>query len=158
MQKPLLICLYGALVAAAGCSSVEKATDSVVEPVSGWSLVHKPTIQQGTPLSQRQLDQVQIGMSREEVRQELGTPSLTDVFHQERWDYIYWLKVPGSEPVLKTLTLHFDNGYLDRITGDYEAEQDINDEEKRVVVDVPDYKGKGLFSRTLDKIGFDSNN
>ena len=156
MQKPLLLCLFGAFVVTGGCSTVDKVTDSVVEPVSGWSLVHKQTIQQGTPLSQRQLDHVQVGMSREEVRQELATPSLVDVFHQERWDYLYWLKVPGQDPVLKSLTLHFDNGYLDRITGDYEPEQEINDEEQRIVVDVPDYKGKGFFSRALDKVGLDT--
>ena len=138
-----------------GCSSVNKATDAATETASGWSLVHKQTIQQGNVLSQRQLDMVQIGMSREEVRQELGTPSLVDIFHQERWDYLYWLKVPGEEAVLKTLTFHFEDGYLDRITGDYQPEESINDEEKRVVVDVPDYQGKGLFRRTLESVGFD---
>ena len=121
-----------------------------------------PVVEPGAPqallveLEAERLDQVQVGMSREEVRQELGTPSLVDVFHQERWDYLYWLKVPGQDPVLKSLTLHFDNGYLDRITGDYEPEQEINDEEQRIVVDVPDYKGKGFFSRALDKVGLDT--
>lgn len=154
MHKPFLLCLIG-LAAASGCSSMDESTDAVNETASGWSLVHKQTIQQGNVLSQKQLDLVQVGMSQEEVRQELGTPSLVDVFHQERWDYLYWLKIPGEETVLKTLTLYFDNGYLDRITGDYEPEESINEEEKRVVVDVPDYTGKGLFRRALDTVGLD---
>ncbi len=156
MHKPFLLCLIG-MVAVSGCSSVDKTTDAASESASSWSLVHRQTIQQGNVLSQKQLDEVQIGMSREEIRQALGTPSLVDVFHQERWDYLYWLQIPGDEPVLKTLTLHFDNGYLDRITGDYEPEESINEEEKRVVVDVPDYRGKGLFRRALDTVGLDGN-
>jgi outer membrane protein assembly factor BamE len=156
MHKPFLIGLLGLIVAGSGCTSMKKVTDSVAKPASGWSIVHKQTIQQGNALSQKQLDMVQIGMSKEEVRQELGTPSLVDVFHQERWEYVYWLKVPGEEPVLKTLTLHFVDGYLDRMTGDYEPEQEINEEERRIVVDVPDHEGKGLFSRALNKVGIDS--
>ena len=90
----------------------------------------------------------------EEVRLVLGTPSFVDVFHQQRWDYIYWLQVPGEELVHKNLTLYFSNdGVLDRITGDYEPDEKIDDENERIVVSVPDYQGKGFFQRTLDKVG-----
>lgn len=156
MQKPFLFCLFCAAITVSGCSTVKKVTDGVTEPVSNLSLIHKQTIQQGNALSQKQLDLVQIGMSKEEVRQELGTPSLVDVFHQDRWEYIYWLKAPGDEAVLKTLTLHFVDGYLDRMAGDYDPEQEINDEERRIVVDVPDHKGKGLFGKALSKVGIDT--
>ncbi len=67
MHKPFLLCLIG-IAAMSGCASVDKATDAVGESASGWSLVHKQTIQQGNVLSQKQLDLVQVGMSREEVR------------------------------------------------------------------------------------------
>jgi outer membrane protein assembly factor BamE len=144
MKKLLIIIACLASLSLAGCSDRLR-------------IVHKIDVQQGNVVTQDMVDQLQPGMSRNQVQYIMGSPIVVDVFHQERWDYLYWLQIPGDEPVLKTLTLHFDNGYLDRITGDYEPEESINEEEKRVVVDVPDYRGKGLFRRALDTVGLDGN-
>ena len=37
-------------------------------------------------------------MTRLQVRDVLGSPLLTDPFHANRWDYIFTLARPGSEP------------------------------------------------------------
>ena len=50
-------------------------------------------------ITREMLDELQTGMSKEQVRFLLGTPALVDVFHQDRWDYIYWLKKPDSAAV-----------------------------------------------------------
>ena len=55
----------------------------------GWALVHKIEIQQGNVVTPEQVSQLKTGMSKAEVRQLLGTPLLTDVFHGERWDYYF---------------------------------------------------------------------
>ena len=39
----------------------------------------------------------------------LGTPSITDVFHQDRWDYVYFDRVKGKFSEPKTLTIFFAN-------------------------------------------------
>lgn len=139
---------------AGGCSTFGAGEDSAADG-GGWSLVHKPTIQQGSVLTQQMLDNLQPGMSKEQVRFLLGTPSLVDVFHADRWDYVYWLKKPGAEPVEKRLTLSFENDLLTRIEGDYVPgiEGEAGDLEE-VLVDVPDNSGdKGIVTRSLEAVG-----
>ena len=41
---------------------------------------------------------VKPGMSRPQVRDVLGTPLLTDVFHADRWDYVFTIRRQGAEP------------------------------------------------------------
>ena len=140
---------------AGGCATSEKIVKGVAQkPFSKFNFVHKQTIQQGNILNSEALDKLETGMSMEEVRLALGTPSFVDVFHQQRWDYIYWLQVPGEELVHMNLTLYFSkDGILERIDGDYEPDEEIDDENERIIVSVPDHEGKGFFQRTLDKVG-----
>ena len=52
---------------------------------------HMP-IQQGNFLEQRAVSQLQVGMTRSQVRYLLGTPMVPDAFDKDRWDYLYYLK------------------------------------------------------------------
>ncbi|OOY98854.1 outer membrane protein assembly factor BamE [Solemya velum gill symbiont] len=153
MNKILTLSAIFTGLLASGCSTTEKITSIVPDSISNWSLVHKATIQQGNILTEDALEELSPGMSKDEVRISLGSPSLVDVFHQERWDYIYSIDVPGEEPVLKTLSIYFTDDLIDRVEGDYEADERSEQEAKRVVVTVPDYRGEGIFKRTLKKIG-----
>ena len=51
--------------------------------------VHRIDIQQGNLVTQEQLAKVKPGMSRNDVKNALGTPLLQDVFHANRWDYYF---------------------------------------------------------------------
>lgn len=51
--------------------------------------VHRIDIQQGNLITEAQLAQVKTGMSRNDVRNVLGTPLLQDIFHADRWDYYF---------------------------------------------------------------------
>jgi outer membrane protein assembly factor BamE len=51
--------------------------------------VYRPDIQQGNLLSVKDIEQVQVGMTRSQVRFLLGTPMVSDPFAPQRWDYIY---------------------------------------------------------------------
>jgi outer membrane protein assembly factor BamE len=53
---------------------------------------HMP-IQQGNFLEQRAVSQLQVGMTRSQVRYLLGTPMVPDSFDRDRWDYLYYLKL-----------------------------------------------------------------
>ena len=100
------------LVAAAGCTQVPRIPG--ITP-------YKPEIQQGNFVSQDMLSQLKQGMSKEQVRFLLGTPLLTDIFHADRWDYVFWREKPGADREQRKLTVFFEDGRLTRLDGDLVA-------------------------------------
>ena len=54
--------------------------------------VYRMNIQQGNFLEPRAVQQLQVGMTRSQVRYLLGTPMVPDAFDKDRWDYLYYLK------------------------------------------------------------------
>lgn len=76
--------------------------------------VYRQTIQQGNVLDAEAVTALEAGMSRRQVRFLLGTPSIDDPFHRERWDYIYLLRDPGEPVERRRLSLFFED---DRLTG-----------------------------------------
>ena len=55
--------------------------------------VYRPNIAQGNLIKQEDLDQAEVGMTRNQIRFLLGTPMIDDPFHKDRWDYVYYLKI-----------------------------------------------------------------
>ena len=81
-------------------------------------LVHKIDIQQGNYVTEDLVARLKPGMTKAEVRQLLGTPLLTDVFHGDRWDY-YFSNAPGGRSAdRKQLTLLFKDDKLVSFSGD----------------------------------------
>ena len=62
--------------------------------------VYRATISQGNIIKQQDLDQIEIGMTRNQVRFLLGTPMVDDPFHANRWDYVYYLKIGRQDAIL----------------------------------------------------------
>jgi outer membrane protein assembly factor BamE len=79
---------------------------------------YKIEIQQGNFVSQEMVSQLKPGMSKEQVRFVLGTPLLADIFHADRWDYIYWRETPAGQREQRKLAVHFADGRLARVDGD----------------------------------------
>jgi outer membrane protein assembly factor BamE len=79
---------------------------------------YKIEIQQGNYISQELVSQLKPGMSKDQVRFILGTPLLTDIFHAERWDYVYWREASSGKRESRKLALFFEAGKLARIDGD----------------------------------------
>lgn len=72
-------------------------------------------INQGNILEDDKMAQLKLGMSKEQVRFLLGTPMLDDMFHANRWDYIYFHKAGKDTPVQRKFALFFDaSGKLER--------------------------------------------
>jgi outer membrane protein assembly factor BamE len=65
---------------------------ALVGTLGAGGCVYRPNIQQGNLLKVEDVDQVQLGMTRSQVRYLLGTPMLADPFEPQRWDYIYTLQ------------------------------------------------------------------
>ena len=71
--------------------------------------VYRANISQGNIVEEEDLDQVEIGMTRNQVRFLLGTPMVADPFHQDRWDYMYYVKIGRNDATAKRwVTILFD--------------------------------------------------
>jgi outer membrane protein assembly factor BamE len=84
---------------------------------------YRMEIQQGNFISQEMVSRLSPGMSKEQVRLTLGTPLLTDIFHGDRWDYIYWRDTRDGPREQRKLAVHFSDGKLVRLDGDVVARQ-----------------------------------
>jgi len=93
--------------------------------VTGCGILYKQPIYQGNLLEKEAVDQLRPGLSKQQVAGLLGTPSLADPFHAQRWDYAATQRTNRRGDVeTKILTLHFENDVLARWEGEYFPEQD----------------------------------
>lgn len=75
-------------------------------------------IQQGNTISEEKVAQLQPGMNEDQVRFIMGTPLLQDVFHNQRWDYIYYLKPQHGDIERRHVAVFFTDGKVDHVTQD----------------------------------------
>jgi outer membrane protein assembly factor BamE len=75
-------------------------------------------IQQGNVVTQEMIAKVQPGMTRSQVRFALGTPLVTDIFHPDRWDYVYQFQKAGVLTEQRRIAVVFQGDKLLRIEGD----------------------------------------
>ncbi len=101
----------------AGCTSAVDDTQRTW--VNKVFRPYVPDIVQGNFISSEQYAKLQLGMSREQVRQILGTPLLASYFHANRWDYIFEFKrqnqAIGKE---RRVTVFFDGDKVVKFEGD----------------------------------------
>ena len=96
------------------CGSLNGASHSLASIVTPYKI----DIVQGNFVSQEQAAAVKPGMSRAQVRDILGTPLLTSVFHADRWDYVFTFKRQGVEPQARKVTAYFKDDALERLEAD----------------------------------------
>jgi len=100
------------LATLAGCESVRGWAPNFIQP-------YRPDVPQGNVVTQEMVEQLRPGMSREQVRFLLGTPMLASMFHQDRWDYVYYLKRgKGAEMQSRKLVVYFKDNRLERFDAD----------------------------------------
>lgn len=88
-------------------------------------VVYRQPIYQGNLLEKSAVDQLQAGMDKQQVVTLLGTPSIADPYHQDRWDYTASQRTGRlGRTEVKNLSLHFQGDQLVRWEGDYFPEQD----------------------------------
>lgn len=104
-----------ALAASLGaCGSFNNASTSVAALVSPY----KMDVVQGNFVSKEQAAALRPGMSRNQVRDMLGTPLLVSLFHADRWDYVFTFKRKGAEPQARKVTVFFKGDLLERFEAD----------------------------------------
>jgi len=146
-----------------GCSSVPRLVTE-----------YRIDVQQGNVLTQEMVSQLRPGLSKDQVRFILGTPILTDMFHADRWDYIYRLQKGGGEVETRKFSVFFDaDAKLLRVAGDVvaaksagsAADPTVAPEARSRVIDLgslpdgantplPPPDEKGFFGKMMESVGF----
>ena len=93
--------------------------------VSGCGILYKQPIYQGNLIEKTNADQLAVGQSKQQVMVLLGTPSIADPFHEQRWDYTTTERTNrvGTTHV-KNFTVFFEGDTLTRWEGEYFPEND----------------------------------
>lgn len=100
------------LLPLAACSNVQ------MPDVASAITPYRIDIRQGNYITQEMVSQLKPGMTRDQVRFILGTPLVADIFHAERWDYIYSFKPGRGEVQLRRFAVFFADNKLARVAGD----------------------------------------
>ena len=133
MMKRLTFFLLGCLILTGCSNSLPKAPDLPKLPnfsmpdlpkmpklsFPSWAKpklpsigIYKPTILQGTVLNIEEVNQLQLGMSKDAVMSLIGSPSIIDPFHQQQWDYINHSTIDGEIEIRYRLKLVFSGNLL----------------------------------------------
>ena len=76
---------------------------------------YKPDVQQGNTFDRKQVSQLKIGMTRQQVVFIMGTSLLKDTFHKNRWDYVYTFAKAQGKAERQLVTLYFKRNKLSKI-------------------------------------------
>jgi outer membrane protein assembly factor BamE len=105
----------------AGCSSLSSFNSSfnasAANPAN-WITPYKIDVIQGNFISKEQVELLKAGMTRAQVKDVLGTPLVSSLFHADRWDYVFTLKRQGIEPQSFKYAVFFKADQLERFEGD----------------------------------------
>ncbi len=119
MSKSLLrsVCLssFGALLLGlTACGSLDQGSRSAISMIKPYKI----DIVQGNFVSREQAAALKEGMSRMQVRDLLGTPLLTSIFHADRWDYVFTFNRQGVTQQARHVTVFFKGDVLSRVEAD----------------------------------------
>ena len=110
---PVAMCVAASALLSA-CGTFNNASNSVASIVTPY----KVEVVQGNFVSKEQVDALRPGMSRAQIREILGSPLVTSVFHADRWDYVFTIRRQGIEAQSRKLTVFFKGEDFDKAEGD----------------------------------------
>jgi outer membrane protein assembly factor BamE len=111
VRLSLSLALCAGLLACGSFDGAGTRIFNVVQP-------YRVPLVQGNFVSKEQVAALQPGMSRQQVKEILGTPLVVSVFHTDRWDFVFTLRRQGVESQSRRLTVYFKGDALDRFEGD----------------------------------------
>ena len=132
-----------------GCASALQTTDSIFGLITPYRI----DIVQGNVVTKEQLALLKPGMTRNQVRDVLGSPLLTDLFHASRWDYIFTIRRPGTEAQRRSVVVLFEGeGMLSVEAPELPSEREFvaaisrvrNDDLKSLTLELSDAERKAL--------------
>lgn len=123
-------------VVLSGCETASRTANRTIIALSPYRF----DVVQGNFVSKEQVQLLQKGMSRRQVRDILGTPLVASVFHANRWDYAFTLRRQGAEPQQRKISVFFEGDTLARFEADElptEAEFAARIDNRRIDIKVP---------------------
>ena len=85
-------------------------------PLALAACVYRVDVQQGNLLKDKDVLQVEVGMTRSQVQFLLGTPMVADSFHRDRWDYAYYLRKGRSPDIQRRwIVVYFESDRVSKI-------------------------------------------
>lgn len=103
-----------ACLALAACGSLGGTGNRVASIVTPYKI----EVVQGNFVSKEQVEALRPGMSRAQVRDILGSPLVTSIFHADRWDYVFTIRRQGIDAQSRKLSVFFKGEDLDKFEGD----------------------------------------
>jgi len=93
---------------------------------SSW--VYRIDVPQGNYLEQKDIDKLQIDMTKDQVKFILGSPVLVDSFNNDTWHYAYIFKSGRSDKfnMRKDFVIHFKNDKVVSAKGDFKLSDNFN--------------------------------
>jgi outer membrane protein assembly factor BamE len=146
----LLYTLFAAALSA--CSNMPRLGD-----IPLLLTPYKIDVQQGNLVTQDMVSTLKPGMTRDQVKFVMGTPLITDMFHGDRWDYVYRMQRGKGATEERKITVYFDKDLLLRVEGDVvpldpaTAQAELDKAKTAQAEQQPEKKG--FFARMRDKLG-----
>lgn len=107
--------LAASMIALAGAVALSGCVSAMLSDGLTRITPYRVEIVQGNVITREQFESVKTGMNREQVRNVLGAPLLTDAFHADRWDYVFTLRRKGLEPQRRSVVAWFDGDVLKKL-------------------------------------------
>lgn len=98
MRKIIFACLILCSFSLAGCTHILKP--------------YRPPVQQGNVITHKMMQQLKIGMTKNQVTQIFGTPVLRNTLDPNTWIYVYTFQASKGPRAEKKLTIHFRHGLV----------------------------------------------
>jgi outer membrane protein assembly factor BamE len=109
MNKPAILLAVSTIFITPACSTI----------LSNLPGVYTLEIEQGNMIDQIMIDQLRPNMTKRQVLYIMGSPMLSDTFHERRWDYLFSEQKTGEDRVQKRISLFFNGDNLMGVQGDF---------------------------------------
>lgn len=119
-----------------GCETANRTASRTITALTPYRF----DVVQGNFVSKEQVQLLQKGMNRRQVRDILGTPLVASVFHANRWDYAFTLRRQGAQPQQRKISVFFEGDVMLRYEADElptEAEFAARIDNRRIDIKVP---------------------
>ena len=114
-----LLALLGAVsLLVSGCASWREGRLGSPETLFGLLKPYRMEVVQGNVVTQEVMAQIQPGLGRAQVRDILGTPLLADIFHENRWDYVFTIARQGVPAQQRRVSVFFKDDLVERFEAD----------------------------------------
>ena len=104
-----VIALVAVSTLGAGCNALQ------ADRILGAITPYRVDVMQGNVITKELAANVKPGMTREQVRDTLGSPLLTSAFHADRWDYVFTIRRRGVDPQSRSVVAFFKGDVLERL-------------------------------------------